>query len=288
MSDPGSHVPLSIDRIRQACAFGLIGSCLHYVESTDSTNTLAQQLAREGTPNGTVVLAETQLKGRGRLGRSWVSPPYRNLSLSVVLRPDIASSEAPQIGLVAGLAVTETVREWGPHAMIKWPNDVLIDGRKLAGILTEMEAAEGRVQFVVIGIGINLNSKSEDFPPELHHRLTTLCAASGGLVDRDAFAARLLSHLEQRYEMLLRDGFATIRPLWEALSCLTGRQVRIEGGTQTCEGVVTGLAADGTLRLRSLEGQDIRIVAGDVTVVNGYEESSQQSAASSQEKKAEG
>jgi BirA family biotin operon repressor/biotin-[acetyl-CoA-carboxylase] ligase len=281
MTEPGSHVPLSVDSIRAARAGALIGSCLQYFESVDSTNTLAHQLAREGTPDGTVVIAETQVKGRGRLGRTWVSPAYRNLSLSVVLRPDMSPTEAPQIGLVAGLAVAETVREWGPRALIKWPNDVLIDGRKVAGILTEMESGDGRVQVVVVGIGVNLNSESADFPPELRDRAVGLCGAAGALIDRSAFATRLLARFEERYEMLLRDGFAAIRPLWEGLSCLTGRHVRIDGGGDRYEGVVTGLGTDGTLRLRSAAGQETRVLADDVTVVNGYGESGQ-------DKKAEG
>lgn len=270
MTEPGSHVPLSIDSIRAARAGALIGSCLQYFESVDSTNTLAHQLGREGTPDGTVVIAETQVKGRGRLGRTWVSPAYRNLSLSVVLRPGISTTEAPRIALMAGLAVAETVREWGPRALIKWPNDVLIDGRKVAGILTEMESGDGSVRFVVVGIGVNLNSDSGDFPPELRDQAVGLCGPVGAPIDRTAFATRLLARLEERYEMLLRDGFAAIRPLWEGLSCLTGRHVRIDGGGERYEGVVTGLGTDGTLRLRGAAGEETHVLAGDVTVVNGY------------------
>jgi BirA family biotin operon repressor/biotin-[acetyl-CoA-carboxylase] ligase len=243
---------------------------VHYCESVNSTNTLASQLARDGAPDGTVVIAETQTKGRGRLGRSWVSPPYRNIYLSAILRPSIAASTAPQITLVAGLAVAETVRDWAPRAVIKWPNDVLIDGRKVAGILTEMEAAEGRVGFVIVGIGVNLNSEAAEFPEELRDKAIGLCTAAHAVVDRNAFTTHLLSRLEERYERFLHQGFAAIRPLWEGLSCLTGRRVDIDGGGERYTGVVIGLGADATLRLQGPAGQEISVVAGDVTVVDGY------------------
>lgn len=270
MTLPSVHPPLSIDDLRGARAAARIGCHLHYFESVDSTNTVAHQLARGGAADGTVVLAETQTKGRGRLGRTWVSPPYRNLYLSVILRPGLPVSDAPPIGLVAGLAVAETVREWTPQVAIKWPNDVLVAGRKVAGILLEMEAEDGRVRFVILGVGVNLNSVADDFPPDLRDKAIGLCTAVGTPVDRGGFAARLLSRLEARYEVFLREGFAAIQPLWEGLSCLTGRHVHIDGGGERHAGVVTGIGADGTLRLRDTAGQEIRVVAGDVTVVDGY------------------
>ncbi|HEX7407091.1 MAG TPA: biotin--[acetyl-CoA-carboxylase] ligase [Candidatus Binatia bacterium] len=270
MTLPSVHPPLSIDDLRGARAAARIGCHLHYFESVDSTNTVAHQLARGGAADGTVVLAETQTKGRGRLGRTWVSPPYRNLYLSVILRPGLPVSDAPPIGLVAGLAVAETVREWTPQVAIKWPNDVLVAGRKVAGILLEMEAEDGRVRFVILGVGVNLNSVADDFPPDLRDKAIGLCTAVGTPVDRGGFAARLLSRLEARYEVFLREGFAAIQPLWEGLSCLTGRHVHIDGGGERHAGVVTGIGADATLRLRDTAGQEIRVVAGDVTVVDGY------------------
>lgn len=270
MTRPSVHAPLPIDDLRGARAAARIGRHLHYFESVDSTNTVAHQLARGGAADGTAVIAETQTKGRGRLGRTWVSPPYRNLYLSVILRPGLPVAEAPPIGLVAGLAVAETVGEWTPEVAIKWPNDVLVAGRKVAGILLEMEAEDGRVRFVILGIGVNLNSVADDFPPDLRDKAIGLGTAVGTPVDRGGFAARLLSRLETRYEDFLREGFAAIQPLWEGLSCLTGRSVRIGEGGERHAGIVTGIGADGTLRLRDTAGQEIRVVAGDVTVMGGY------------------
>jgi BirA family biotin operon repressor/biotin-[acetyl-CoA-carboxylase] ligase len=263
--------PLSVDELRRACVAGRFGQDIRYFESGTSTNTVAHQLAIDAAAEGTVVIAEAQSQGRGRLGRAWASPAYRNLYLSLVLRPPIAVACAPQVGLVAGLAVAETAGEWAGTAAIKWPNDVLVRGRKAAGILTEMEAADAGVRFVVLGIGVNLNSAVEDFPAELRDKAISLCSAAGAPIDRVRFAARLLSQLEQRYDLFLREGFAAIRPLWEGLSCMTGRYVQIEGGGEQCAGVVSGLDGDGALRLRQPGGEESRVVSGDVTVIGGYE-----------------
>lgn len=262
--------PLAIDALRRARAATRFGGTIHYFESVDSTNTVAHRLAAEGATEGTIVIAETQTRGRGRLARSWVSPPFRNLYLSAIMRPPIATPSAPLLGLVAGLATAEAVSHWTPQAAIKWPNDVLIARRKVAGILAEMEADPQHVRFVIAGIGVNLNSSEEDFPTELRDKAVALSAVVGTPIDRVAFTIRLLSRLEERYDQFVRDGFAAIRPLWERLSCLTGRQVQIDSGGQRYAGVVTGLADDGSLQLRDAAGEDIRAVVGDVTVVDGY------------------
>jgi BirA family transcriptional regulator, biotin operon repressor / biotin---[acetyl-CoA-carboxylase] ligase len=280
-----SHAPLAIDDLRSARQGARFGHVIHYLDSTDSTNTAARRLALEGAAEGTVVIAETQTKGRGRLGRGWVSPPFRNLYLSLVVRPSIATSDAPKIVLVAGLAVAETVREWTNRVAIKWPNDVLIDDRKVAGILTEMEVEDTRVRFVIVGIGVNLNSAPADFPPELRDKAIGLCTAVGEPIDRVRFTDRLLSRLEERCDLFVRTGFAAIRPLWEGLSCLTGRAVEIDDGGRRYVGVAAGVADDGSLRLRDAAGRETRVLAGDVTVVGGYEFSGQLSAVSSQPEK---
>lgn len=270
MEPAAAHAPLAIDQLRRARAAHRLGCRIEYFDTTDSTNTVARHLAAEGAVEGTLVIAEAQTKGRGRLGRTWASPPARNLYLSIVLRPKIAVAEAAQLTLVAGLATVEAVSEWVPHAAIKWPNDVVIDGRKVAGILTEMEADDDRVRFVIPGIGVNLNAAPADFPDELRDKATALCAATGQHIDRTAFAERLLSCLEKRYVSFLDTGFAALRPLWEARSCLTGKAVQIDGAGQRSAGVVAGIGNDGSLILRDAGGAETRVVAGDVTVVGGY------------------
>ncbi len=285
MTDP--HSPLRIEELRRARAAARIGRSIEYFESVDSTNSVAHRLADAGAAEGTVVIAETQTKGRGRLGRNWVSPAFRNLYASVVLRPLIGAALAPQVGLVVGVAVAETVRQWAPGAGIKWPNDVLIDGRKVAGTLPEMEVVDGHVRYVIAGIGVNLNSPPEDFPPEVRDIAVALRTAVGAPIDRTAFTIRLLSQLQERYDQFLSDGFAAVRPLWQRLSCLAGRQVCIDDGTRQYTGVVVGLADDGALELRDADGRDIRIVAADVTIIGGYGASARPSAPSARAEKEE-
>jgi len=261
---------LRIDDLRRARASARLGHTILYFESIDSTNTAAQRSAADGAAEGTVVIAESQTKGRGRLGRSWVSPPFRNLYLSVVLRPPIAAAAAPQIALVAGVAAVDAARHWAPHAAVKWPNDVVIDGRKLAGILAEMDADAERVRSVIVGIGVNLNTTAADFPSDLRDKAIGLRTAVGHPVDRVDFTDRLLSRLEEHYDLFVRRGFAAIRPLWEARASLTGRGVRIDAPAQQVEGTVIGLGDDGALLLRDAAGTDVRVLVGDVTVEGGY------------------
>jgi BirA family biotin operon repressor/biotin-[acetyl-CoA-carboxylase] ligase len=270
MSAAAAPAPLSIDILRRARAGTRFGCRIEYFDSIDSTSSEARRLAAAGAVEGTVVIAEAQTSGRGRLGRAWASPPLRNLYLSTVLRPQIGGAAAAQLTLVAGLAVDDAVREWVPRAAIKWPNDAVIDGRKVAGILTEMDADEDRVRCVIFGIGVNLNAAREDFPEELRDKATSLRAVTGQTIDRTAFAERLLWHVEERYTLFLAHGFAAIRPLWEAHSCLTGRTVQIDNAGRRCAGVVTGIGDDGALLLRDAAGHTTRVVAGDVTVVDGY------------------
>jgi BirA family transcriptional regulator, biotin operon repressor / biotin---[acetyl-CoA-carboxylase] ligase len=263
-------VPLDVDALRQLRAAARLGTSIHYFESVDSTNTVALGLATDHAAEGTVVIAETQTKGRGRLGRTWTSPPCRNLYISIILRPPLRATAAPQTALVLGLATAEAVRAWTPGVTIKWPNDVLIGRRKVAGILAEMAADDDRVRFVIAGIGVNLNSTAADFAPELRDKAVSLSSAVDAAIDRVAFTDCLLSRLEERYDQFIREGFGAIRPRWEQFSCLTGRQVQINGGGERYDGVVTGIADDGSLLLRDATTREIAVVVGDVTVVDGY------------------
>lgn len=245
-----------------------LGRSLRYFATLDSTNTTARELAASDAADGTVVIADAQRRGRGRLGRAWESPPGSNLYLSAVLRCDLPIDRLSQISLLAGVAVCETVREWCP-ADIKWPNDVLAGGRKVAGILAELEGAGAR-RAVILGIGVNLNTALEDFPPELRDKAGSLRLASGGEVDRPSFAGRLLNNLEVRYEQWRRDGFAPIAAAWRGLAPLSGRHIRVQEPGAIVEGTVIDIADDGALRMQLADGREHRVVAGDVTVVDGY------------------
>ncbi len=262
---------LAAEAIRAHSEARWIGSRIDCLERVESTNTHVRDLGVQGAPDGTVVFAEEQTGGRGRMGRSWVSPPGRNLYMSVLLRTELQGDGFSQLSLTAGLAASETVREWCP-AMPKWPNDVLIEGRKVVGILAELEAS-GREHFVVLGLGVNVNMQHSDLPPDLHDKATSIAMATGGEVDRARVAGRLLHHLERRYEQLRRDGFRDIADEWTQRSGFLGRKIRVAEPGGVVEGEVLGLAADGALCLRRSDGMEHRVIAGDVTVVDGYSSS---------------
>jgi BirA family biotin operon repressor/biotin-[acetyl-CoA-carboxylase] ligase len=240
-----------------------LGQTVHAYDELPSTNDLAKELAEDGAAHGEIVVAEAQTAGHGRLGRPWASPPGKNLYVSVVLRPDLPLQRAPEITLLTSVALCEIVREAGVDASIKWPNDVLAGGKKLAGILTEMAADPDRVQWVVVGVGVNLNAEPGDFPASLRDVATSVAAARGGPVPRALFTAAFLSRLEQWLDRHAAEGFPPVRARWRALSGTLGRQVRVATG----DGDVSGLAEDidgaGALLVRTPDGVQ-RILAGDV------------------------
>jgi BirA family biotin operon repressor/biotin-[acetyl-CoA-carboxylase] ligase len=246
-----------------------IGRRIRVLDVTRSTNSDAMALGREGEPEGTVVIAEEQTAGRGRLGRTWESSRGVNLYMSILLRPQMAPWLAPQLSLVAGVAVAEAVREEDVDARIKWPNDVVVlaEGgiKKLAGILTEIEAESDRVAFVVVGIGVNLNSERAHFSPELEGKATSVLLERGRGVDRAAFTARLLARFEHWYDAWAGGGFAAVAPAWRALSILDGRRVTISAPGDTFEGECAGIDDDGALLVKCGPGPLRRVLAGDVT-----------------------
>ncbi|HXC52056.1 MAG TPA: biotin--[acetyl-CoA-carboxylase] ligase [Candidatus Limnocylindrales bacterium] len=261
-----------------------IGKSILVLEVTRSTNSDAMALGREGAPEGNVVIAEEQTAGRGRLGRTWESSRGVNLYMSILLRPQVPPWRAPQLSLVAGVAVAETVSEEGIDARIKWPNDVVTMAggvaaagtavrpplRKLAGILTEIEAEADCARFVVVGIGVNLNSDASHFSPELEGKATSVLLERGARTDRAAFAARLLSRFEECYDAWTRGGFPAIAPRWRALSVLDGRTVDIASPGEHATGICAGIDDDGALLVDIDGGTRRRVLAGDVTISGGY------------------
>jgi BirA family biotin operon repressor/biotin-[acetyl-CoA-carboxylase] ligase len=243
---------------------------LRWLEDTDSTNRVAQELARAGAPHGTTVVAEAQSQGRGRLGRSFFSPARLNLYSSSVLRPRLTTAEAPPFILASAVAVAEAVAETVGDAdavEIKWPNDVLLGGRKTSGILMELSAEATRVVFLVLGIGVNLNVEQRDFPQEFRASATSLASHCGRKIDRIAFAQRLYNALERALDTCAEHGFEALRPRFEARFRMRGRPVTVVelDGTRL-PGVAEGVAADGALLLRRADGTLARVVAGDVTL----------------------
>ena len=267
----GRPDPMDADELTRLLSTRWLGRRLVCVPSTGSTSNDVAALARDGAPEGAVVIADTQTAGRGRLGRTWASARGVNLYMSVLLRPRVLPAAAPQLSLVAGLAVARALEGEGLRPRIKWPNDVLLDGRKVCGILTELEAEADRVAFVVVGIGVNLNSRLEHFPAELHDKATSVFLATGRTVARAAFAARLLEELERCYGRYIEAGFGVLADDWNARSALTGRTVTVTGAARDpVVGRCTGIDGDGALLVS--DGSAVqRVLAGDVTIVGGYD-----------------
>ncbi len=244
---------------------------IRYFDSIDSTNRVALELARSGADHGTTVVSEGQTAGRGRLGRSFFSPPYRNLYTSVVLRPRLATAQAPTWILAAAVAVADAIGATldDPGAVeIKWPNDVLLGGLKTSGILMELGAEATRVAFLVLGIGVNLNVDRSDFPEEFRALATSLASHAGHPIDRLAFTRRLYNRLEATLDACAQGGFAVVRPAFEARFRMPGRRVRVrELDGSEISGTALGIDVDGALRVARDDGCEVRVVAGDVTIV---------------------
>jgi BirA family biotin operon repressor/biotin-[acetyl-CoA-carboxylase] ligase len=239
------------------------------LERTDSTMRVAAERALAGAEHGLAVIAEEQTAGRGRLGRSFHSPPRTNLYTSILLR-DAPGMLAPTLVLASGVAVAECVAAWlGDAARVdlKWPNDVRIDRRKTSGILVELTSGAAGPAFAVLGIGVNLNVDPATFPEEFRRRATSLAAAGGRAVDREAFARALYGSLESVLDLHASSGFAALRPRFDAWFRMRGQRVRVsEPGGRVVEGVTVGVDADGALRLADGAGQR-RVVAGEVTLL---------------------
>lgn len=252
--------------VRPLLATSDLGQTLHYFQEIDSTNDRAKELAEEGAVHGEVVIAEAQRAGRGRRGRTWSSPSGRNLYLSVVLRPELAPTRAPELTLVGALAVCDALRSAGVDAGIKWPNDVLVGGKKIAGILTELSAEPDHVHWVVLGVGVNLNARRDDFPAELRDEATSVLIERGQPAPRALFTAALLLTLEQWLAVHIEQGFDAIRDAWRTRSVTLGRTVQVRMGDRDVEGVAEELDASGALLVRTAAGVE-RVMTGDVVLL---------------------
>jgi BirA family biotin operon repressor/biotin-[acetyl-CoA-carboxylase] ligase len=237
---------------------------VHYF-CTESTNSAALALDAQNGPHGTVVIAEEQTAGRGRLGRNWYSEKSSGIYASIILRPQLSPAAAPILTLLAGVAVHHAVGSAaGLEADIRWPNDVLVNGKKVCGILTEMKAEVDRLHMVVLGIGINVNHTS--MPEELQEIATSLALESGRHYTRLQVLAELLRSVEHYYHMLLKEGNAAIVREWsKASSYAEGKRVRVKAGGKDYSGVTAGLDASGALNIRRENGRQDLLVAGEIT-----------------------
>jgi BirA family biotin operon repressor/biotin-[acetyl-CoA-carboxylase] ligase len=242
----------------------IIGKKIYSYKEIGSTNDVAHNMAASGDPEGTVVIAEYQTKGRGRLGRKWVSPRGKGAYFSIILRPDILPREISIITLLASLGVAKTIREATDlPAFIKWPNDILINGQKVCGILTEMNGEIDKINFVIVGIGININTKKELLP----EGATSLAQEKGGELGRLELVRMLLKNLDKYYKIFNRSRLADILEEYKKLSAVLDRHVQVNYHNRLICGYVVDVDKEGALILRMDSGFNERILAGDVVML---------------------
>ena len=247
------------------------GRNILYYETTDSTNLRIRQAGDEGAPHGTLAVADSQTAGRGRRGRTWESPAGSSIYMSVLLRPDIAPNKASMLTLVMALSVAEGIQQCIPIIQIKWPNDIIVNGKKLVGILTEMSAQVDYINHVTVGVGVNVNMTA--FPEEIADTATSLCLECGHAVKRAPLIAAVMERLEENYEIFLEtEDLSGLMERYSALLVNRDRDVRIIGEKETYQAHAIGIDRTGELIVRREDGTMEKIYAGEVSVrgVYGY------------------
>lgn len=242
-----------------------IGQEITYYETIGSTQEVAHRYAQDGKKEGHVILADEQSKGKGRLGRVWHSPLGTSISMSIILRPKIPPQQAPQLTLLAAVSVVEGIkRATGLECEIKWPNDILINGKKVVGILTEMQSEPDFVHSVIIGIGINVNHQREQFASDLKNIATSLAMEKGSEVNRATLLACIFEELERLYDQFLIEGFENIKPIWEGYAISIGKRITARTISGTLIGIAKGITNDGVLLLEDSEGKVHHIYSADI------------------------
>ncbi len=243
-----------------------MGRSYRYVERIDSTNILAKKIAQEGAKEGTVVVAEEQTGGKGRINRGWSSPYGKGIWFSVILKPPFPPYEAPKCTLMAAVALVKAFRAVGMDtAGIKWPNDILVGSKKLVGILTEMQASMEAIHYIVIGMGINVSVTQDDLP-EAVKDIATSFKMEGVEVSRRQLFATILDYLEKQYEKVLDEGFESTLAEWRELSVTLGKEVQVKELDHTYTGFAEDIDKDGSLLVRLPNGDISRVIAGDVSI----------------------
>ncbi|MGF7184216.1 BirA family biotin operon repressor/biotin-[acetyl-CoA-carboxylase] ligase [Desulfitispora alkaliphila] len=239
---------------------------IHYKKQVDSTNTWAKRLADEGALEGSLAIAEEQTGGRGRRGRAWHSADQKGIWMSVVLRPKIPPTGAAKLTFVAAVAVVKAVKNvTGVELGIKWPNDLYYQGKKVCGILTEMKAEVDLIDYVIIGMGVNVNQEAVDFPEELNDIATSVALASGQRALRQDIAAQILLELEREYVSFVGNGFESTLKRWQELDLTYGKEVLVQEFSHQYTGIAQGVDADGSLLVETEKGRKA-VSAGDVSI----------------------
>jgi len=258
---------LTPDLLRKRLKGNLFGKRIFHFFKTDSTNRVAMELGYAGEPEGTVVMAEEQSAGRGRSGRTWHSERGTGLYFTVLLRPRLSPAQAPLLTMLAGISAhTAITAQTGLAPELKWPNDLMLNGKKLGGILTEMHAEPNAVRFVIVGVGINVNQ--ERFPTELAGVATSIRKETGRISYRLELLVRLLTQFESDYNRFLHEGPGFVVERFESVSSFArGRRVRVDTGAETYSGTTAGLSPEGLLLVARDNGPVVTVIAGDVSEV---------------------
>jgi BirA family biotin operon repressor/biotin-[acetyl-CoA-carboxylase] ligase len=261
---------LLADEIREGLNTNVFGKGkIIYFRETDSTNVRAKYLAGDGAPEGTVVVAEMQTQGRGRKGRTWFSPAGEGIYTSVILRPPIPPNEAPKLTLMASVAVAEALLSLTSLKIkIKWPNDILSTGRKVAGILTEISTDMDRIDYVVIGVGVNVNTSRKGLHPDIRQTATSVFMETGKVFPRIALLRAYLEWLEIYYEAFKAKGFDPILNRWKHFADIIGQRISVDLMDSMRVGTVLDVDKDGFLILQDRKGTIERIISGDVTLLS--------------------
>lgn len=238
-------------------------------EQVDSTNTIAKKMASQGQEEGSFIIAEEQLKGKGRMGREWLSPQGKGIWISFILRPDILPMQASQITFVVVAGILQGIKKYtGAQVKIKWPNDLLLNRKKITGILTEISAEIERINYIIAGVGINVGQEPEDFPPEIRERASSLEAETGEEINHNKLVQTIISEMEKVYFLYKEEGFEEILKIWRENNITLGRRVR----AITMDGQIKGLAEnidqEGFLIIKEDSGEVHKIMAGDVSLRN--------------------
>ncbi|NCU16401.1 biotin--[acetyl-CoA-carboxylase] ligase [Pallidibacillus pasinlerensis] len=258
---------LSEDEIYLGLQTETIGRSVYFYESVSSTQKIAKEYAMNGANHGTLIVADEQTEGRGRMVRKWHSPKGTGIWASFILRPDIQLQHAPQLTLLTAVAVVLAIKDvTNIIPEIKWPNDILINGRKVCGILTELQAEEDRIQSVIIGIGINVNQSTENFSDDIQMIATSLKIELEQTVNRTEIIQKLCYYLEQLLNLYISEGFPPIKRLWETYAISIGKQITARTLKGTFEGLALGINDEGVLLLKQANGEIIEILSADIEI----------------------
>jgi BirA family transcriptional regulator, biotin operon repressor / biotin---[acetyl-CoA-carboxylase] ligase len=246
------------------------GCRIHYYETIGSTNLLARELAKGNAPEGTLVIAEEQSQGRGRNNRIWFSPKGKSLLFSIILRPEWEPNHAMRLTAIAAIAVAEGIQKsTGLPALIKWPNDVRVHGKKVAGILTELEVQKSKTKFAIVGIGVNISIKKNEFPEEFRNQASSLQIEleNEKTISRKKVIAEIMKYFELHYFQCLKEGTKSAMTEWKRLSDTLGKLVQVKGLKNKTTGYVADIDLDGSLILRSSSGIITKVVSGEITLL---------------------